>query len=576
MRAAYGGDWSSSVTWQGNKATIGFTEPLADTKAAKGERPFSVITGPYISWLTEDSARISWEVIAEKSILDKSPYFVSEKPAYPFETNLAIRSAELPGLKPDSEYQYCLASSGQGWSYTGATHTFRTFPPPGSKKLRFAIIGDTQRGWHNPHWADRGGTIAETVKLGKFIKEWNPPLVLHMGDLTLQGSFDTWEAKCNYIGVINNLSFMSSSFMAACVGNHDGMKFHNAYFPYITKEAAPGAASRSGFFSFDAANVHFACVSAIPSRTALAKWLDQDLRNTKQQWVMAFSHQPYHSLGFFNTKPTELGPCGLLNTYKVPLYFCGHDHSYQRTARISNDDLRTMSDSGTVHVVSGGAGSQSPQYTLPTPAWNLAYVTKYHYVQAEVDDAVVSFRAIDTEGVVFDRWKMPLRGQPETVFEGTPFVMADDRDAELKYNNPWKCDDPVSAVWSNPTWKQRRLNHDCWRNHASYSKTAGDHVAFTFSGTSIAWIGAKSKAHGMADVFIDGARDRVDVDAYAPKTMYQQVLYEKGGLPPGTHEIKIVVTGRKNAAATDNLVEIDAFRFTPSPAAGANKGEPRE
>jgi hypothetical protein len=352
------------------------------------------------------------------------------------------------------------------------------------------------------------------------------------------------------------------------------MKFHSAYFPYIAREPAPGDARRSGFYSFDAANVHFTCVSAIPSRTALGKWLDQDLRNTRQQWVMAFSHYPYHSLGYFNTKPASLGPCGLLNTYKVPLYFCGHDHSYQRTARISNDDQRAMSDSGTVHLVSGGAGPQSPQYTLPTPAWNLAYVTRFHYVQAEVDDAVVSFRAVDTEGVVFDRWKMPLRGQPETLFEGTPFVMADDRDAELKYNNPWKCDDQRNARWSNPTWQQHRLDHQCWRNHASCSKTAGDHVSFAFNGTSIAWIGTRSKEHGMADVYIDGVLDRAGVDAFLPKKAYQQAIYEKGGLAPGNHEIKIVVTGKKNPAATDHWVEIDAFKYTPSPAGGTGQRPP--
>ena len=67
-------------------------------------------------------------------ILDKLPATIELAfVAMVMAIGLGIPLGLVAGLKPDSESQYCLASSGQGWSYTGATHTFRTFPPRGAK-----------------------------------------------------------------------------------------------------------------------------------------------------------------------------------------------------------------------------------------------------------------------------------------------------------------------------------------------------------------------------------------------------------------------------------------------------------
>src|SRR5439155_14342736 len=63
----------SRVTWQGNQATIEWNEDLADPKAAPGNVPFSLLSGPYIGWLTGTSATVGWEVVGEKS-LTASPY----------------------------------------------------------------------------------------------------------------------------------------------------------------------------------------------------------------------------------------------------------------------------------------------------------------------------------------------------------------------------------------------------------------------------------------------------------------------------------------------------------------------
>src|SRR5947199_5714123 len=61
------------VTWNDNRATIAWKEDLADPNAGPKQVPFSVLTGPYLSWLTPTSASVGWEVVAERKLSDK-PY----------------------------------------------------------------------------------------------------------------------------------------------------------------------------------------------------------------------------------------------------------------------------------------------------------------------------------------------------------------------------------------------------------------------------------------------------------------------------------------------------------------------
>jgi hypothetical protein len=50
-----------------------------------------------------------------------------------------------------------------------------------------------------------------------------------------------------------------------------------------------------------------------------------------------------------------------------------------------------------------------------------------------------------------------------------------------------------------------------------------------------------------------------DVDLYSNVSSYQEVVYSKTGLTPGTHTIKIVEIGIKNSMSSDYKVSLDAF-----------------
>ncbi|MBA2943075.1 hypothetical protein HZF08_32935 [Paenibacillus sp. CGMCC 1.16610] len=102
-------------------------------------------------------------------------------------------------------------------------------------------------------------------------------------------------------------------------------------------------------------------------------------------------------------------------------------------------------------------------------------------------------------------------------------------------------------------------NGTLWATRESNSDATAQ---FTFSGTSVKWIGAKNGNGGIADVYIDGVLDQAGIDTYAASKQYQQVLYSKSGLTPGTHTIKVVVTGTKNPSSGDTVLVVDAFEYT--------------
>jgi hypothetical protein len=91
------------------------------------------------------------------------------------------------------------------------------------------------------------------------------------------------------------------------------------------------------------------------------------------------------------------------------------------------------------------------------------------------------------------------------------------------------------------------------------SNTTSHYVQYTFTGTSIAWIGAKNFNLGKANVYIDGVLQINGVDQYASSKQYQQVLYLKTGLTNASHTIKIEVAGTKNASSSGYYVNVDAF-----------------
>lgn len=126
-----------------------------------------------------------------------------------------------------------------------------------------------------------------------------------------------------------------------------------------------------------------------------------------------------------------------------------------------------------------------------------------------------------------------------------PTTRFDQTDPSVTYTAGWITD--TNAPWSEGT--------------AAYNNTAGAQATFTFTGTSVKWIGARGPWGGIARVFLDGTLVNGSVDTYLDTEQYQNraIMFSASGLAAGSHSLRIEVTGTKNAASRDTIVAVDAF-----------------
>jgi hypothetical protein len=110
---------------------------------------------------------------------------------------------------------------------------------------------------------------------------------------------------------------------------------------------------------------------------------------------------------------------------------------------------------------------------------------------------------------------------------------------------------------------------------AAISATAGARATFTFTGTTVSWIGIRGPHTGVARVFLDGAF-HAEVDTFYPAEV-QTAIFTVPDLAPGSHTLAIEATGLQNPAATAAFVVVDAFdvrsRFEDRDASIAYTGE---
>lgn len=92
--------------------------------------------------------------------------------------------------------------------------------------------------------------------------------------------------------------------------------------------------------------------------------------------------------------------------------------------------------------------------------------------------------------------------------------------------------------------------------HSLVSRDTGATATFTFTGTSVSWIGCeKSSAGGTANVYIDGVlQTEVRLHQSYPIEGYQMTVFRADGLANGPHTLMIQVT-----STDQSYVVVDAF-----------------
>jgi hypothetical protein len=125
-----------------------------------------------------------------------------------------------------------------------------------------------------------------------------------------------------------------------------------------------------------------------------------------------------------------------------------------------------------------------------------------------------------------------------------PQTMVDDR--QIKFDENWR----VSTAPND------------YGGSSHLASEAGASLSYAFTGNQVRLVGRVSPSGGMADVYLDGARQLVPIDFYGNLPLFQQILYYKNGLSNSPHTLRIVLRGEHDPLSKGNEVYIDAVQYS--------------
>ena len=105
------------------------------------------------------------------------------------------------------------------------------------------------------------------------------------------------------------------------------------------------------------------------------------------------------------------------------------------------------------------------------------------------------------------------------------------------------------AAWTwTGSWKDDR--------NAKRSEAAGNEAVLKFDGVAVAVLGNLDQLGGRADVYLDGQKHSVPLDAYIVPNTHDNVLWQAYGLKSGPHTLRIVTTDAADARSKGRQIAI--------------------
>ncbi len=291
-----------------------------------------------------------------------------------------------------------------------ARATLTTLPAAGSRTLTFCALGDS--GW--PRRGD-GAASPDQLAVARLLDAQRPQLVLHTGDIIyLLGQPKSFDALFfrPYAATLARVPLFVT------LGNHDVKTKNGA--PALDEYPYPTNQNGNRFYSFDAANVHFACLDSNEILdceseekfldTPQGKWLKGDLAAARSEWKLVWFHHPLYSVNAKGHKADEKTMRHVLQRFLddagVDIVLTGHDHFYHRSVRLRDGK---PSDQGMIHIITGGGGAPLYEGEPKKKVLTEAFASRYHIVRFDVDGLSMRVRAIGTD----------QEGKPETFDDAT-------------------------------------------------------------------------------------------------------------------------------------------------------------
>jgi predicted MPP superfamily phosphohydrolase len=419
------------LTALGAVATSRKFAPLA-VQQVTDPTPVAVLRFPYLQNVTNSRASILWATFEfavgqVRYTSDGINYQTVVATARPFSasanlglsTDCVLYQADLTGLSPNTDYFYTVSLNGQDVASAGEAR----FTTAGAGPFKFVVVGDS--GWGD-FQSDAQGLIANLIAGEK------PALVVHTGDLVYNptGTFDSYQR--NYFNYF--AAAMCSAPFFPCPGNHE-YDVPNA-IPYLSVHSLPfenvPLPDRGRYYSFDWGNVHFVSIDAYQSLNRavnangpMLRWLDNDLRSTRQFWRIVYFHPPPYAGGVnqgdIQSQWARDYMVPIFERYGVQVVFSGHEHSYQRSLPIWKNNFVT-SNTGISYLTSGGGGA--PLYSSPTDGMASVPIvafakSQFHYLRVEVNGPSMVVHVRRKDGTEIEAYPIG----PAPVFSDNPKIV---------------------------------------------------------------------------------------------------------------------------------------------------------
>jgi hypothetical protein len=352
------------------------------------------LVNPYLQLPTPDGITVLWET------KDKLPGKVEYGPTKALgssveqEQETQLHEVPLTHLKPATTYYYRVHSGDE----VSAVYSFKSAPPLGTKKWRMALYGDSRS---NP---------ATHAKIAEGIRNANVDLIVHTGDIVLNGkNHDSWRKE--FFEPLGDLAH--STPWVSTIGNHE-MDSAN-YFSYM---ALPG---NERYFAFDFANTDIVCLDsnawiARGRDSDQVKWLTEHLAARRDAtWTFVVFHHPLFSA--HATRPISLlrwdwAPIFLDPANRVDGVLNGHDHFYARNYRMGL--LADKPQPGVLFMTSAGGGA--PLYKCKPFDYLATEKSVHHFTLFDFDGDTITITALDVAGKEIDRFVMTKRPTPPDEF----------------------------------------------------------------------------------------------------------------------------------------------------------------
>jgi len=174
----------------------------------------------------------------------------------------------------------------------------------------------------------------------------------------------------------------------ASLGNHDGRE--QRYYKLFNMDGQL-------YYSYKAPkqDVRFIALETTYLTPVQVKWLEEELKSSREDWKIVYFHHPLYSSGGTHGSDLKLRETlePLFVKYGVSVVFSGHDHIYERT----------LPQKGIQYFVTGSGGQLRPgDYRRDQPFSALIVDNAQVFLAAEIFKDEMVFNAISRTGRVVD------------------------------------------------------------------------------------------------------------------------------------------------------------------------------